>query len=346
MIEPKAFPQEEQRIKSLHSLNLLDNPVEERFERITRMVCRVLDVPIAIFNLIDHNRQHYKSVQGLSVIDATLKAAFCTHTILENEMLLVEDTSKDNRFFDNPFVTGEILDMGFYAGCPVKAPDGMPIGTLCAIDRKPREMSKDQIESLKDLAAILETEIRIRTLTSDQEVLRDELDKANQLALIDPLSRLWNRQGIYKILEPAWSEAIRKQKPLTLVVADIDFFKKINDTFGHEAGDEAIRTVSKRLIQAVRNEDAVARIGGEEFLILLSDCLPDKVFETVERIRLRIDQSPMEIENYGIHVTMSFGAATVQPSQDNSYPELIKIADKALYEAKNSGRNRVIVAGI
>lgn len=158
------------------------------------------------------------------------------------------------------------------------------------------------------------------------------------------MSRLWNRQGIYKILEPAWSEAIRKQKPLTIVIADIDFFKKINDTFGHDAGDEAIRAVSKRLLNAVRNEDAVARVGGEEFLILLSDCLPDKVYETVERIRLRIDQVPMEIENYGIHVTMSFGVATALPTLDNSYQDIIKIADKALYQAKNSGRNKVIVA--
>lgn len=175
MIEPSHFPQEEQRVNSLHSLHLLDGPVEERFERITRMVCRVLDVPIAIFNLIDRERQHYKSVQGLAVTDAPLKAAFCTHTILEEDMLLVEDTSKDERFFDNPFVTGEILDMGFYVGCPVKSPDGMPIGTLCAIDRKPREMSKDQLESLKDLASILETEIRIRTLASDQKILKRNL---------------------------------------------------------------------------------------------------------------------------------------------------------------------------
>jgi hypothetical protein len=114
MIEAKPYPEEVKRLESLRALKILDTPIEERFERLTRMVCRALDVPIALFNLIDENRQHYKSVQGLTNTDASLDAAFCTHAIHE-DMLLVPDTSRDTRFFDNPFVTGERLNIGFYA---------------------------------------------------------------------------------------------------------------------------------------------------------------------------------------------------------------------------------------
>lgn len=298
MIEATGFPKEQERLTALRSLHLLDTPIEERFERITRMVCRALDVPVAIFNLIDEDRQHYKSVRGLSNTDASLNGAFCTHAMHEEDMLLVPNTQKDRRFHDNPFVTGEYLNIGFYAGCPVRTPDGMPIGTLCAIDTQPRDMTLEQLATLRDLAAMVETELKVVSLSNAQTELVKELDAANHLALVDPLTRLWNRSGITSLLDKEWSEAARAKKPMTLVMADIDHFKKINDTYGHPAGDEVLKTVAKKLLQQLRGEDAVGRVGGEEFLIILTHCEPAHIFNTVDRIRRSIESEDWIIDGH------------------------------------------------
>ena len=345
MIEATPFEKEEERLATLKATALLDTPIEERFERMTRMVCRVMDVPIALFNLIDNNRQYYKSVQGLPNTEAPLEAAFCTHALNEQEMLLVPDAHKDARFHDNPFVTGERLNVGFYAGCPVRAPNGMPIGTLCAIDMRPRDMAPDQIMALRDLAAMLETELRAQSLSQSQEKMSLELDTAQRLAMVDPLTRLWNRAGMDSLLSKEWSEALRQKKPMTLVMADIDHFKKINDTYGHPAGDAVLKTVGKRLLEFVRAEDIVGRMGGEEFLIALTDCQPAKAFDTVDRLRQAVSLLPIAADGSSVRVTISFGVVSAIPQEGAEIERLLKQADEALYKAKNSGRNRVVVSG-
>ena len=347
MIEAHPHPQEQERIKTLHSLGLLDTPMDGRFEKITRMVCQVMNVPIAIFNLVDQDRQHYKSSVGINnVVNATRKNAFCTHALHEKDMLLIPNTAKDERFHDNPFVNGELLNMGFYAGCPIAAPNGLPIGTLCAIDTKPREMSKDQLESLRDLADMIETEIKMISLSRSQQTLVEELDDARRLAMLDPMTRLWNRAGMNALMEKELMEALRNKSPVTLAITDIDHFKKVNDTYGHLVGDAVITEVAKRLSMALRAEDVVGRIGGEEFLIILAGAKADTLFETVDRIRKKISDTPIEHEGKEYPVTMSFGVTSAVPERAGDTLRLIKAADDALYEAKHAGRNRVAISEI
>ena len=352
MIEASPYPQEEKRLASLQALNLLDMPIEERFERITRMVCKFLDVPIAIFNLVDRDRQHYKSVRGINAIDAPKPAAFCTHALLEDHMLLVPDARKDERFFDNPFVTGD-LNLSFYAGCPVHAPDGMPIGTLCAIDTKPRNMSDEQLALLHDLAAIIETEIKAGNSSKVQEKLKEQIKEARHMAMVDPLTRLWNRAGIEVLLQSETEDAARRNKPVTIVMSDIDHFKRINDNFGHPVGDIVLQDVSKRILESLRSGDDAGRVGGEEFLMVLPGCPQQKARETVERIRRTIEARPVDIgeTRHGTAiikqrypVTMSFGAVTIFPGEKADLEAAIKKADDALYKAKREGRNRVVLA--
>lgn len=343
MIETTAVEKKEERLATLSATGLLDTPIEERFERMTRMVCRVMDVPVAVFNLVDENRQFYKSIQGASATSAPLDGAFCTHTLDAPDMLLVPDARADARFADSPFVTGKLMDIGFYAGCPVRAPNGVAIGTLCAIDTRPRDMSPDQLMALRDLAAMLETELRAQNLSRTQEKMSQELDTAQRLAMVDPLTRLWNRAGMDSLLNKEWSEALRQKKPITLVMADIDHFKKVNDTYGHPAGDVVLKTVGKRLLEFVRAEDIVGRMGGEEFLIALTDCQPAKAFDTVDRLRQAVSLLPIAADGSSVRVTISFGVVSCIPQEGAEIERLLKTADECLYKAKNSGRNRVIV---
>ncbi len=338
------YPHEQKRLESLRRIRLLDTPVEERFERLTRMVCRLLDVPISLFNLIDDKQQFYKSVQGLNNTYAALDGAFCPHAFHETDMLLVPNAKLDDRFSDNPFVTGKYLNVGFYAGCAVRTPDGMPVGTICAIDMKPRDLTEEQLTALRDIAAMVETELRIAYMQFEKEELETELEQANRLAMIDPMTRLWNRAGMEVMLNKEWSEMRRLKNPITLAMCDIDHFKQLNDTYGHDVGDQVICYTARKLMENLRAEDHVCRIGGEEFLLILPNCTSENAQEILEHIRAAMAVAKPVTADENRRVTMSFGIATLVPNLDTPPGLLIKAADVALYEAKNGGRNRVVLS--
>jgi PAS domain S-box-containing protein len=158
MLEPAIPSDEASRIATLRGLNILDTPPEERFDRLTRLAQHMLNVPIAVVSLVDTNRQWFKSCQGLDASETPRNISFCGHAILEEQMLVIPDALLDPRFADNPLVIGA-PHIRFYAGQPLKASNGSRLGTLCVIDSKPRQLSLSELNSLKDLAMLVENEL-------------------------------------------------------------------------------------------------------------------------------------------------------------------------------------------
>ena len=159
---PYPIPSDEaERLELLHALNLLDTPAEPVFDRITRLVAQILDVPIALVSLIDTDRQWFKSRVGLDAIETPREVAFCAHAIMQTAPMIVADATQDARFEDNPLVTGN-PNIRFYAGVPLRSAGGLAIGTLCAIDSKPRQLSADETNILIDLAALVSKEVQLR----------------------------------------------------------------------------------------------------------------------------------------------------------------------------------------
>ena len=330
------------RLTSLRGLEILDTPIDNRFERVTRLVQNVLKVPIASFNLVDKERQWSKSIQGLSVVEIARKQSFCSHVIQGDRMMVVNDARSDDRFAENPLVTGN-PHIVFYAGCPVHAPDGERIGALCAIDRQVRELSAKEAQILRDLAGVLESELRLDQMSKTVEGLERRLDTAERLALIDPLTRLWNRAGVIEALKRAWSQGARSGQPVAVVIADLDHFKQVNDRHGQAAGDDVLREMAKILSSTLRADDTIGRLGGEEFMIVMPGCPPERLMETAERIRRETLISDIETEAGRIDVTVSFGAASMIPDAGADMTDLMEVADDALSEAKRTGRNKVVV---
>jgi PAS domain S-box-containing protein len=163
---------EVERIAALCNLGILDTAAEERFDRITRTARQVFRVPIAMINLIDRDRQWSKSTQGLDASEMSRDISFCAHAVLGDQALVVPDTLRDPRFADNPMVIGEPY-MRFYAGQPLRDPQGYNVGTLCIVDREPRQMSRDDLAALCDLATWAENELNTtelsRTLVTQRE---------------------------------------------------------------------------------------------------------------------------------------------------------------------------------
>ncbi|EPA06665.1 GAF domain-containing sensor histidine kinase [Candidatus Nitrosarchaeum limnium] len=171
--------EEEIRIKTLHDMQVLDTPPEERFDRITKIAQIIFDVPIALVSLVDSNRQWFKSCAGLSAKETPRSMSFCSHAIYEQELMTINDATKDIRFLDNPLVTG-VPYIRFYAGKPIRAPNNQMLGTLCIIDTKPRDFSKADKSILSDLAKWVESEFKNLSLTNSLQETAKRLENAQQ----------------------------------------------------------------------------------------------------------------------------------------------------------------------
>ena len=154
MQEPPRPANEPDRLQALRQLLILDTPPEERFDRLTAFAAQEFDVPTALVSLIDDDRQWFKSRVGVDSCETPRSISFCGHAILQDDIMVVPDVNQDERFIDNPLVTGE-PHIQFYAGAPLKLPGGQNVGTLCLIDNKPRTLGDIDLAilgSLRDLA--------------------------------------------------------------------------------------------------------------------------------------------------------------------------------------------------
>lgn len=173
--------EDEERVRTLHGLALLDTPPEHRFDRITRMASRLLDVPLVGVSLVDEERQWFKSLYGMPAFGSMPRdASFCTHAILESDLLIIQDAFQDPRFRDNPFVLGA-PHIRFYAGVPLRASNGAAVGSFCVIDRRPRELDEDDRRLLRDLASLAQVELQRAEASGDEkdEVAGPSEDDAN-----------------------------------------------------------------------------------------------------------------------------------------------------------------------
>jgi two-component system cell cycle response regulator len=191
-----------------------------------------------------------------------------------------------------------------------------------------------------ELKARVRTQIRRRRF---QERLREIYEKSLSLAHIDELTGLYNRRYFNNHLETLFKKTREQDGALAVMMVDIDFFKKINDTYGHDGGDVVLKQVASRLQDAIRGYDIVARLGGEEFAMIMPALRPEQAPQAAERLRLSIADTPFTLpDGRSIQVTVSIGLFN-QTLQDHDTPDTImKLADQALYAAKRGGRNRVV----
>jgi diguanylate cyclase (GGDEF)-like protein len=163
----------------------------------------------------------------------------------------------------------------------------------------------------------------------------------SDLAYRDTLTGLYNRRSFEKNLAAEWKRQQRYKRPLSLIMIDIDHFKKVNDTYGHQKGDSVLQTVAGIINDNLRSSDFPCRYGGEEIAVILSETSLDNAAITAEKLRALVESQVKEIE--GLKVTISLGVSTYAGNMSDS-GELIKAADSCLYKAKNSGRNKIVTS--
>lgn len=318
-------PDETARLQALYRYDVLDTPSEEVFDRITRVASTVAEAPICLISLIDADRQWFKSKVGFDLRQTPRHLSFCAHAILGEGPFVVPDATKDERFHDHPAVLAG-PQVRFYMGIPLEVPDGPKVGTLCVIDNKPRQLSESQHACLDDLAHMVVREMELR-----------------RVATTDVLTGALNRRMSLRMMSLEAGRSARTGEPFSFAMVDLDRFKRINDTWGHDAGDLVLSATARTCREVLRAEDTLFRLGGEEFGILFVGADLAHAAEAAERVRGYLASRQVVVGDDSVSVTASIGVAQHDPA-DAGPAALVARADKALYAAKAGGRNRVMTA--
>lgn len=446
---------ERERLAALLKYDILDTEPEIAFDAMVHLASYICQAPIAAISLVDGERQWFKATVGLDAKETSRNVAFCAHTILQDETMIVRDAKEDLRFCDNPLVVSS-PDIRFYAGVPLVTSQGLHLGTLCVIDRVPRVLSAEQLDAIKVLASNVMAHLDLRLSHKQIRQYMDDLqlaatifeassdamvvtDADNRIITVNPafttttgytisevvgkrpsllksgkqrkefyqemwhilnsighwngevwnlrkngelyaewlsinvifnpdgtkrmhvaifsditkkkqadellwnqanydhLTQLPNRQLFHDRLAQKIIMARRGSDSLALLFLDLDRFKEVNDTLGHDMGDKLLVEAAKRINLCVREMDTVARMGGDEFTVILSQMTDPKNAGKIAEAILRKLSEPFMLGASQVTVSASIGI-TMYPADGGDSAQLLKNADVAMYAAKNNGR--------
>lgn len=498
--DPSLLPKNEvERLNYLRRIQILDTPQEVLFDDITLLASMICETPLAAVSFVDEDRQWLKSKIGLNIEQTARQDAFCAHSILQpEEIMIVVDTLVDDRFRRNPLVLGE-TKVRFYAAAPLVTQSGLALGTLCVYDTVPRELSTDQLLALGALrrSVISELELRFTTrelqqmvkrqsslaeielainqpfelhqvldqivkfasdllavdgnasiilwdpederfftsattvpgqfpntvrerirrsggasrwivdhkkpmivtnisqdpfspnkmlaefglksyigvplisegkalgvlysLTSvqtdysevDQEYLQalaqraaiavhnvQRFEAVQRLSIIDELTGIFNRRHLSYLARIEFSRARRYKNQLSIIMVDIDVFKEINDTLGHQQGDLILRGVVTTLQGSIRGADILGRYGGDELLLILPNTGKTDGWKLGVRLQETVEQARFGSNGSEAKTTIGLGGAALN-SDHHNIDDLIEEADQAMYVSKRAGGNRL-----
>lgn len=302
---------EASRLSELRSLTLLDTAPEERYDRFTRLAKRAFNVPFAMLSFVDENREWFKSRQGIDASELPRQGSFASEAIKHDDIMVVQDATRDARFAEYAHDSG----IKFYAGCPIKTHRGFTVGTLAIADTTPRVFGKEDHACLQDLAAMIEEELAVQTIAN-----------------IDDLTSLFNRRGFMGVGEHAIAICKRMRKPATMMFFDLDGFKQVNDNYGHAEGDKVLKNIGSLLLSVFRNSDIVARMGGDEFCVLLTGTDT----KHIERPLANLTES-LEVQNNQTPYDIGYSVGVVE--YEDRHESIIKLMDEAdhrMYEHKRT----------
>lgn len=333
-------PAADRRCTIIDLYKILDTPPEPEFDEIARLAAAVCETSFAAISFVCKDRQWFKAEVGLGIKQTPISISFCSHAIRQSDVFVVTDAREDPLFADNPLVTDN-PNIQFYAGMPIISADGIPIASLCVLDpeARPQGLTDVQQFTLRVLAKQVEAQLELRrSITERDSRVVEQRSTAKALRWIathDSLTHLGNRTLFHAKLEAAIQNAPKNGTRPAVILIDVDFFKQINDSLGHDAGDAVLCNFASCLRDVVRAGDTVARLGGDEFGIVLTSIKDSVQLEAIvqslsERLRKKLEYNGRLIEcraSIGVAIYLDH-AVTVE--------SLIKCGDLALGVAKLS----------
>jgi len=314
VLDPLTDPR---RLTALRELAILDTPAEADYDDLAALAAALLRSPAAAVNFVDDARHFTKAVVGMPEargVSVDNDASFCAVTVARPDgVLVVPDTSVDERWREHPLVA-EGPRVGFYAGASITSA-GQRVGVVAAFGPQPRQVSDAERAALVMLARQVESQLELRRRNAE---LRD-------LAVRDPLTGLANRTLLFDRLEVALAARARGGGEVGVLFCDVDDLKRVNDRHGHAAGDRVLRTVAHRLCELTRAADTVARIAGDEFVVVAPAVSGE---DELEGLAARVAAPHSE----RVASLLSVGAVLARDGEHAT--DVLRRADAAMYAAK------------
>ncbi len=333
VLDPADLPEEERpaswpvpadepaRVAALRAFGVLDQPRQGDLDAAARLAAYVCGTPTAAINLIDADRQWQAAAHGTEPSEVSRADAMCQHTVVGTEVVYTPDARDEALFAENPFVTGRIANVRLYASAPLVTSDGHSVGTISAFDERSGQLDAVQLGLLRDIADQVIALFELRRLSAG----------LRRAATRDPLTGLANRRAVETAMAGAIARAERGLGTPSVVVADLDGFKAINDALGHAAGDAVLVSVAQRLLATARGVDTVGRLGGDEFVVLLEHTGGPGATAALSRLRRSLEGGWSELT--GAHdVGSSLGITTYRAG--DSVATLLARADAEMYADK------------
>ncbi len=306
-----------------HQGGILEAPAEKSFDRMLRLAETALCTPIVLMSFGGRHHQWLRSSRRLDPVTDPRLTLLCDYAFEKSDFYVVPNTLEHPAFHNSPLVVGE-PNIRSYASVPLRRENGLKVGAICAVDDKERDFTKDQLDLLGDLAQLMAEQIELR-----------------QIATTDSLTGALTRRAFEVEVTREYRRNRRYQRDLSVIAVDVDHFKKINDNYGHAAGDLVLKNVVLQIKQGLRDVDFLGRLGGEEFVVGLPETALDGAAIAAERLRETIAGMAIVSNGDRISVTASFGIAGLSRA-DSDWKEMLGRADVALYRAKEEGRNRCV----
>lgn len=344
MHRPPPHPMDEtERLEALARYRILDTEAEPQFDRIVEIARRQFNVPIALVAFMDKNRNFLKASGNLEDRESPRDISFCGHAILTDQVTVVLDATKDDRFKNSPLVTSE-PKVRFYAGAPLITHDKRHIGTVCLFDFSPRDsFDLDQRSTLAELASVVVDHLEMRFIVgnvSDEISTRKAAEEeVRWLAFHDPLTGLHNRVWLHKSFQDGLEfEDLPKVGALCV---DLDNFSMVNKTLGESTGDAALKSIARHLESLAGEKAFTTHLGSDEFVIL-------KAFQDKESVEKLADSIVKCLaDEIGVNEQiMPFSASIGVASIDRDRLELetlLRQAETAASTAKAGGRGQRVV---
>jgi diguanylate cyclase (GGDEF)-like protein len=309
--------------EAAHQGGILEAPAEKSFDRMLRLAETALCTPIVLMSFGGRHHQWLRSSKRLDPVTDPRFTSLCDYAFEKNDFCVVPNALEHPAFHNNPLVTGE-PNIRSYAGVPLRRLNGLKVGAICAVDQKARDFTKDQLDLLGVLAQLMAEQIELR-----------------QMATTDSLTGALTRRAFEVEVTREYRRNRRYHREISVIAVDVDHFKKINDNYGHAAGDLVLKNVVSQIKGSLREVDFLGRMGGEEFVVGLPETGVESATIVAERLRETIAGMAVVSNGDPIKVTASFGIAGLNRA-DGDWKQMLGRADVALYQAKQEGRNRCI----
>lgn len=323
------------RLAALRATGLLNGESDEVLNRVARLGAALLGVPISLISLVDDHGQHFAGMQGLGGWagdnrGTPLSHSFCQWVVTTDKPLVINDARRETLTMDHPAHTD--LGVVAYAGVPLRTAEGETLGAMCGIDVVPVQWSDSQIAALEDLAAAAMAEIELRVTV---QALAQAHERLREQVIRDPLTGLLNRRGFAEHARRHLALAEREGHAFVIAALDMDGLKQINDTLGHDAGDQALLEFATTLARVCRTSDLVARVGGDEFLCLLAHTTGTEAAGVFSRLRCEL-RTMNEVAGSEYQLATSVGSSEWSTDQRATIQTLMRQADEMMYEDKRT----------